>query len=146
MHNFESASLGGDEGITTTMQKDREAASVYWKSALAGCQAMSFPTLPPAVQQPVPEATTTYQCLPLATQPSDVTISTIVYGAWAIIASYYTNVDDVVFGTTITGWKADINGVKAAVESNITMAPVRVCIRYDATVSCFLHNLQQQEA
>ncbi|KAJ6279029.1 hypothetical protein J3E71DRAFT_242872 [Bipolaris maydis] len=146
MHNFESASLDGDEGITKTMQEDREAASVYWKSALAGCQAMSFPTLPPAVQQPVPEATTTYQCLPLVTRPSDVTISTIIYGAWAIVASYYTNVDDVVFGTTITGRKADINGVKAAVESNITMAPVRVCIRDDATVSCFLHNLQQQQA
>ena len=146
MHNLESASLGGDEGSTKTMQEDREAASVYWQSALAGCQAISFPTLPPAVQQPVAEATATYQCLPLVKRPSDVTISTIAFGAWAIVASYYTNVDDVVFGTTITGSKASINGVEAVFESDITTVPVRVCIRDDATISCFLHNLQKQEA
>ncbi|KAF5843941.1 hypothetical protein GGP41_007479, partial [Bipolaris sorokiniana] len=123
MHNLESASLGGDEGSTKTMQEDREAASVYWQSALAGCQAISFPTLPPAVQQPVAEATATYQCLPLVKRPSDVTISTIAFGAWAIVASYYTNVDDVVFGTTITGSKASINGVEAVFESDITTVP-----------------------
>ncbi|EUC39879.1 hypothetical protein COCMIDRAFT_41693 [Bipolaris oryzae ATCC 44560] len=146
MHILESQSLSGDEGSTKTMQEDREAASVYWKSALAGCQAISFPTLPPAVQQPVAETTTTYQCLPLVRRPSDVTISTIVYGAWAIVASYYTNMDDVVFGATITGRKAYINGAKVGVEPDITVVPVRVCIRDDAAVSCFLHNLQQQEA
>ncbi|KAI2479954.1 Nonribosomal peptide synthetase 3 [Pyrenophora tritici-repentis] len=145
MQNFGRVSLGGDEGSRKTMQEDREAASVYWQSTLAGCQAISFPTLPPAVQQPVTEATTTYQCPPLVKRPSDVTISTIVYGAWAIVASYYTNVDDVVFGTTITGRKAHVNGVEAMFEPDTAIVPVRVCIRDNATVSCFLHDLQQQE-
>ncbi|KAI0569021.1 Condensation domain-containing protein, partial [Pyrenophora tritici-repentis] len=123
MQNFGRVSLGGDEGSTKTMQEDREAASVYWQSTLAGCQAISFPTLPPAVQQPVTEATTTYQCPPLVKRPSDVTISTIVYGAWAIVASYYTNVDDVVFGTTITGRKAHVNGVEAMFEPDTAIVP-----------------------
>ncbi|KAE8822123.1 hypothetical protein PTNB85_10512 [Pyrenophora teres f. teres] len=123
MQNFGRVSLDGDEGSTKTMQEDREAASVYWQSTLAGCQAISFPTLPPAVQQPVAEATTTYQCPPLVKRPSDITISTVVYGAWAIVASYYTNVDDVVFGTTITGRKTHVNGVEAMFEPDTDIVP-----------------------
>ncbi|CAA9959381.1 Nonribosomal peptide synthetase 3 [Pyrenophora teres f. maculata] len=122
MQNFGRVSLDGDEGSTKTMQEDREAASVYWQSTLAGCQAISFPTLPPAVQQPVAEATTTYQCPPLVKRPSDITISTVVYGAWAIVASYYTNVDDVVFGTTITG-RTHVNGVEAMFEPDTDIVP-----------------------
>ncbi|KAF2463679.1 acetyl-CoA synthetase-like protein [Lindgomyces ingoldianus] len=125
-------------------QHDEEVTAMYWKNALYDCQATLFPPLPSAVQQPVADAMIDYQCPPLPKAPSDTTTSALVRAAWAIITSRYTNSDDVVFGTTVTGRNAPVAGIEAIIGPTIATVPVRVRVAGDQTISAFLHRLQQQ--
>ncbi|KAF2471494.1 acetyl-CoA synthetase-like protein, partial [Lindgomyces ingoldianus] len=125
-------------------QQDQEITALYWQDALYGCQATLFPPLPSAVQQPVADAMIDYQCPPLLKAPSDTTTSTLVRAAWAIVASRYTNSDDVVFGTTVTGRNAPVDDIEAMIGPTIATVPVRVRVAGDQTVSAFLQGLQQQ--
>ncbi|KAF2463979.1 acetyl-CoA synthetase-like protein, partial [Lindgomyces ingoldianus] len=125
-------------------QQDQEAGEMYWKTALADCQATLFPPLPSAVQQPVADATMVYQCPPLPTAGSDTTMSTLLRAAWALVASRYTNSDDVVFGAIVTGRNAPVPGIEAMIGPTIATVPVRVRVQGDQAVSDFLQGVQQQ--
>ncbi|KAK1914199.1 hypothetical protein P3342_007445 [Pyrenophora teres f. teres] len=125
-------------------EQDHEAAAAYWQGTLADCQAISFPALPPAVQQPVADATTAFQCPALARRPSDITMSTLIRAAWALLASSYTSSDDVVFGATVTGRNAPVAGIEAMAGPTIATVPVRVRVQHSHKVSEFLHSVQQQ--
>ncbi|CAA9959501.1 Non-ribosomal peptide synthetase [Pyrenophora teres f. maculata] len=125
-------------------QQDLEATVAYWQTALADCEAVLFPTLPPTVTQPVADATVEYQCPPLSKATSDTTTSTLIRAAWAIVTSRYTTSDDVVFGTTVTGRNTPVTGVEAMVGPTIATVPVRLRVQRDQTVFAFLQGLQQQ--
>lgn len=126
-------------------QQDQRASEEYWRSSLADCQAATFPQLPPTVQQPVANATVTYQCPPLPDiRGSDTTAATLVRAAWAVTAGRHTNSDDVVFGATVTGRNAPIVGIETMIGTTIATVPVRVRISGTQTVSAFLQGLQQQ--
>ncbi|KAE8868632.1 hypothetical protein PTNB29_02543 [Pyrenophora teres f. teres] len=125
-------------------QQDPEAAAAYWQTALVDCEAVLFPPLPSTVTQPVADTTVEYQCPPLIQSATDITTSTLVRAAWAIVTSRYTSSDDVVFGTTVTGRNAPIAGVEAMVGPMIATVPVRLRVQRDQTVFAFLQGLQQQ--
>ncbi|KAE8823734.1 hypothetical protein PTNB85_09859 [Pyrenophora teres f. teres] len=125
-------------------QQDLEAATLYWQTALADCEAVLFPPLPSTVTQPVADTTVDYQCPPLSQSATDTTTSTLIRAAWAIVTSRYISSDDVVFGTTVTGRNAPIAGVEAMVGPTIATVPLRVCLQKDQTVSTLLECLQQQ--
>ncbi|CAA9959672.1 hypothetical protein PTMSG1_03087 [Pyrenophora teres f. maculata] len=125
-------------------QQDQDAAATYWQPAFAECQATPFPSLPSAVQQPVVDMTMTYQCPPLPRGTSEMTTSTFIRAAWAILASRYTNSDDVIFGATVMGRNAPIVGIETMTGPTIATVPVRVRVQGNQTVSDFLEALQQQ--
>ncbi|KAK1912722.1 hypothetical protein P3342_004658 [Pyrenophora teres f. teres] len=125
-------------------QQDQGAATLYWQTALADCDAVLFPALPPTVTEPVADATVRYQCPPLTQSATDITTSTLIRAAWAIVTSCYTSSDDVVFGTTVTGRNAPIAGVEAMVGPTIATVPVRLRVQRNQTVFAFLQGLQQQ--
>ena len=127
-------------------QQDEQSTVSYWQTAFADCQAPLFPPLPPTVQQPFANATATYQCPPLPRPEgrSDITTSSLVRAAWAIIVSRHTNSDDVVFGATITGRNAPVPGIEDMVGTTFATVPVRARVMGDQAVSAFLSSVQQQ--
>jgi len=125
-------------------EMDQDAAVAYWQAILADCEATIFPSLPSTVQQPVADTTIKYQCPLLPKAASDITTSSLVRAAWAIIASRYTNSVDVVFGVTVTGRNAPVVGIETIVGPTIATVPVRVRLRQDWKVSEFLQTVQQQ--
>ncbi|KAK1914244.1 hypothetical protein P3342_007490 [Pyrenophora teres f. teres] len=145
---YHAAEVGKQPGFNAFIkylgEQDHEAAAAYWQGTLADCQAISFPALPPAVQQPVADATTAFQCPALARRPSDITMSTLIRAAWALLASSYTSSDDVVFGATVTGRNAPVAGIEAMAGPTIATVPVRVRVQHSHKVSEFLHSVQQQ--
>ncbi|KAL7780533.1 hypothetical protein CFE70_010557 [Pyrenophora teres f. teres 0-1] len=145
---YHGAEVGKQPGFNAFIkylgEQDHEAAAAYWQGTLADCQAISFPALPPAVQQPVADATTAFQCPALARRPSDITMSTLIRAAWALLASSYTSSDDVVFGATVTGRNAPVAGIEAMAGPTIATVPVRVRVQHSHKVSEFLHSVQQQ--
>ncbi|KAH7086119.1 nonribosomal peptide synthetase 3 [Paraphoma chrysanthemicola] len=136
--------IGFNKFIKYLSQMDQDAAALYWRTALSDCEASTFPSLLSGVQQPVADATVEYQCPPLPKRTSNITISTLIRAAWAIVASGYTGSDDVVFGATVTGRNAPVIGIESLVGPVIATVPVRIRLHRESTVLELLETIQKQ--
>ena len=148
---YEGATLEKQPGfrnfIRYLTQVENEASAMYWQNALSSCEATLFPPLPSTVTEPAADKTIEYQCAPLpAMADSDITTSTLLRAAWAIVTSRHTSSDDIVFGTTVTGRNAPVPGIEAMIGPTIATVPIRVCVQSDQTVSALLNTLQGQAA
>ena len=75
----------------------------------------------------------------------NLTLNTVVQGAWAILLSRYGGTDDVVYGTTSSGRPADLSGSESMVGLFITMLPVRARVLADVPVLSLLTSIQRQQ-
>ncbi|MBV9774988.1 MAG: amino acid adenylation domain-containing protein, partial [Gemmatimonadetes bacterium] len=73
-----------------------------------------------------------------------VTLNTLVQGAWVLLLSRYSGEDDVVFGTTMSGRPAELEGVEEMVGLFINTLPVRARIAPGEAVGAWLRGLQEQ--
>ena len=73
-----------------------------------------------------------------------VTLSTIVQGAWAFLLSRYSGEQEVVFGSVVSGRPAELAGVEEMVGPFINTLPVRVVIDGKQQVSEWLKGLQER--
>jgi non-ribosomal peptide synthetase component F len=67
-----------------------------------------------------------------------VTLAAFFYCAWGILLQKYCGSDDVVFGTTVSGRSAPINGIENMVGLFINTLPLRVTAKIDETTSDLL--------
>src|SRR5262249_9623728 len=74
-----------------------------------------------------------------------VTLNTVVQGAWALLLSRYSGSEDVVFGATVSGRPASLAGVEEMVGLFINTLPVRVRVKRDERVGGYLQRLQEQQ-
>ncbi|KKA29546.1 hypothetical protein TD95_001668 [Thielaviopsis punctulata] len=121
---------------------DRSSSETFWKEQLEGATGPQFPPLPyPSYQ--VQADSLLEQYVTLGRLPaSKTTIATVVRGAWALVASYYSGSLDVVFGETLTGRNAPIDGVEDIEGPMITTVPVRIQIQPEASVMEYLQDIQ----
>lgn len=75
-----------------------------------------------------------------------LTINTIVQGAWAMLLSRYSGEEDVVFGATVSGRPTDLAGAERMVGLFINTLPIRVQVRPDEPVLSWLSRIQLQQA
>ncbi len=75
-----------------------------------------------------------------------VTANTLVQGAWALLLSRYSGEGDVVFGTTVSGRPAELEGVEEMVGLFINTLPVRVRVAERAAVGEWLREVQAGNA
>jgi len=143
--------------IAWLQQGDLAQAEAFWRHELAGFTA---PT-PLVVDRPLQyegkadvdhegqtaeleallPVQTTAALQSLARQQA-LTMSTVVQGAWALLLSRYSGEDDVVFGATVSGRPADLQGVETMVGVFINTLPARVQVPSDGTVVDWLKTLQ----
>jgi surfactin family lipopeptide synthetase C len=75
-----------------------------------------------------------------------LTLNTLVQGAWALVLSRYSNEDDVLFGTVVSGRPADLPDVEKMVGLFINTLPARVRVQDEQTVAAWLQDLQAAQA
>ena len=75
-----------------------------------------------------------------------LTVNTLVQGAWALLLSRYSGETDIVFGATVAGRPANLPGAEAMVGLFINSLPVRVLVPAQATLLPWLAQLQAQQA
>jgi amino acid adenylation domain-containing protein/non-ribosomal peptide synthase protein (TIGR01720 family) len=75
-----------------------------------------------------------------------LTLNTVVQGAWALLLSHYSGESDVVFGTTVSGRPTTLAGAEAMVGLFINTLPVRVQIESDRSILSWLQQFQSQQA
>jgi amino acid adenylation domain-containing protein/non-ribosomal peptide synthase protein (TIGR01720 family) len=75
-----------------------------------------------------------------------LTLNTLVQGAWALVLSRYSETQDVVFGVTSSGRFAELPGMETMVGMLINTLPVRVKLDNRQLVAAWLKEVQTQQA
>ncbi|PYI15151.1 amino acid adenylation, partial [Aspergillus violaceofuscus CBS 115571] len=119
-------------------------AHAYWQSQLNGAQAAVFPALPSPEYQP--QCRDLLQCsIANVTWPgNDITASTAVRTAWAILTARYTLSADVLFGATVSGRQAPVPYIERMAGPTIATVPIRVNVQADSTVASLMQSIQSQ--
>ncbi len=89
------------------------------------------------------EATKELQAL---ARQHQLTLNTIVQGAWAVLLSRYSGSEDVVFGATVSGRPAELSGVEQMLGLFINTLPVRVKVEGRESVVGWLQQMQAEES
>src|SRR5205085_7269663 len=78
-------------------------------------------------------------------QQHGLTMNTLLQGAWAVLLSRYSGSAEVVFGVTVSGRPAQLEGVEQMVGLFINTLPVRVQVRGEQEVMGWLEQVQRQQ-
>ncbi|MFH9425812.1 amino acid adenylation domain-containing protein [Streptomyces sp. NPDC017529] len=134
-------------------RQDKEAARGAWRAALAGVDE-------PTLVVPADPARTTdasgnlstdlpaelSQGLERLARGRELTVNTVVQGAWALVLARLTGRRDVVFGATSAGRPAELPAVESMVGLTMNTIPVRVCLDGAQPVSDMLAELQERQS
>ena len=141
--------------ITWLQRQDRSAAEAFWRKTLKG---ISAPT-PFRVDHPVDDVNdkeetydkqtlrlsqTTTASLQSLARRHQLTLNTIVQGAWGLLLSRYSGEESVVFGATVSGRPTDLVGAESMIGLFINTLPVRVDVSPGQTVINWLRDLQSE--
>jgi non-ribosomal peptide synthase protein (TIGR01720 family) len=91
-------------------------------------------------------STTTTEALHAFARKHQLTLNTLVHGAWALLLNLYSGQDDVVFGMTVSGRPAEIDDIESMVGLFINTLPVRVEVAHHAPILSWLKQLQFRHA
>jgi amino acid adenylation domain-containing protein len=78
-------------------------------------------------------------------KPNKLTVNTLVQAAWAIILSYYSGENDVIFGATYSGRPTSLTEAEQMVGLFINTLPVRVFINEKETLLEWIKKFQTQQ-
>jgi amino acid adenylation domain-containing protein/non-ribosomal peptide synthase protein (TIGR01720 family) len=134
--------------IEWLQEENFDAAELFWKKQLAGFTAAT----PLVVDRQPPPDTETYQqgeaweqidatttdALRKLAKTHELTLNSIVMGAWAILLHKYSREEDIVFAATRAGRKSSVPNADETIGLFINTVPVRVQIKDgDALISVF---------
>ena len=140
--------------IAWLQRQDMGRAEQYWRRTLHG---LERPTPLPLGRPPAADNGEPYGDRMLGLTPEQVrqlverarreqvTMNTVLQGAWALLLARYGDTDDVVFGATVSGRPAELEGVERMVGLFINTLPVRVRVRGGRGVWEWLRELQGQQ-
>jgi len=143
--------------IIWLQQQDLSQAEVFWRQLLKG---FTLPT-PLGIdrtsnilgsqgesyeEQEIRLSASVTAALKSLGRQHQLTLNTLVQGAWALLLSHYGNQDDVVFGVTVSGRPPTLIGSESIVGLLINTLPVRVQVPPEAFLLPWLQKLQAQQA
>ncbi|HLO01608.1 MAG TPA: amino acid adenylation domain-containing protein [Symbiobacteriaceae bacterium] len=144
--------------IAWLQEQDKDAAESFWRQYLQGFtepNRLQMERLTPSAELQDEQGHVCMEALALSAEATtaleavarrhQLTVNTVVQGAWAILVSRYSGNEDIVFGATLSGRPADLPGVESMVGLFINTLPVRVQVSQDAPLIPWLQALQAQQ-
>jgi hypothetical protein len=139
--------------IAWLQKQDMESAKAFWRRML---EKFTAPTaVLPKYQTSNPDGSYKLQEIRLSTNTSSalqtlarqhqITLNTLVQGTWALLLSHYSDELDVVFGATVSGRPATLEGSESMVGLFINTLPVRVQVVPDELLLSWLQQVQNQQ-
>ncbi|KAK2755921.1 NRPS [Arachnomyces sp. PD_36] len=116
----------------------------YWQSQLEGAHTTNFPPNSTDLSDVRSDGDFTHSFRIPERQATDITTSSLLRGAWALILSGYVDDSDVVLACTVSGRSAPVPNIQDIVGPTIATVPVRVQIKREDTIGGFLAKIQQQ--
>ena len=140
--------------IAWLQQQDLSKAEKFWRQALNGIQAptplislkvdISLDQKEEYDEQQIKLSAETTTALQSLARQHQLTLNTVVQGAWALLLSRYSGESDVVYGNTVSGRPVDLVGAESMVGLFINTLPVRVTIDAEQSLLTWLQQLQTQ--
>lgn len=130
--------------IRSVVEIDQGTAASFWRSEFTNATKPLFPRLPLPTYQPQADEVFGVSIEEISRMHSDITISTVIRAAWALLLSRYCNSAEVIFGALVTGRHAAIPGIERIVGPTIATVPVRLISNPEETVVKFLQRVQTQ--
>jgi amino acid adenylation domain-containing protein len=96
-------------------------------------------------EQQLKLSVTTTKALQSLSLHYQLTLSTIVQAAWGLLLSNYTNKEDVVFGTVVSGRPPTLPGIADMVGLFINTVPVRIRVSSEDSILSWLRKLQEEQ-
>ena len=137
-------------------QHDPSRAEAFWREALRGVRAATplgidrVGAAGVGAEEPFAERRRRLSAATTATlqawaRASQLTLNTVVQGAWAVLLSRYSGQPEVIFGVTVAGRPAELPGVESMVGLFINTLPVRVAVPERAALVPWLKQLQEHQ-
>ncbi|KAF5027126.1 hypothetical protein F66182_752 [Fusarium sp. NRRL 66182] len=132
--------------------KDEKACAAFWASQLAGdAPPVTIPQLPTNTY--VPRIDGSHSRLISVTRGGSagahITTPTILRAAWALVTGRYANsanAEHVVFGASVSGRSAAVEGIEMINGPTLATVPVKVYLGREQPISSFLEHVQAQAA
>lgn len=139
--------------IAWLQKQDLAAAEAYWRNALKGFAVLThLAASRPPVPLPPNEPAVADEILFLSENDTAalhalakrhrLTPNTFLQGAWALLMSHYTDRSEALFGVTVAGRPAGLEGVEEMVGLFINSLPLPVQVRPEAPLLDWLQDLQ----
>ncbi|QKX62579.1 uncharacterized protein TRUGW13939_09740 [Talaromyces rugulosus] len=125
---------------------DTETQNEFWKEQFLGLEATQFPVLPAASYQPRADQMIDHVIEHVNWPAGDVTLSTVIRAAWAIVLSWYAGSPDAVFGVVVLGRQVPVHGIERIAGPTIATVPLRVTVDRESTVQDLLQRVHRQAA
>jgi len=137
-------------------QQDEKQAERFWRRELSGFTAATKLRLEESIE--LPEGEEPYDQISIFVPPEvaqkleelargqQVTLNTVMQGAWAYLLSRYSGETDVVFGATVAGRPPEVEGIETLVGLFINTVPARIQIQPHGTISTQLKRLQDKQS
>jgi len=140
--------------IAWLQQQDLAKAEKFWRQTLGGIQAptplisrtgdLSGESKPDYQEQSIKLSAETTTALQSLARQHQLTLNTLVQGAWALLISRYSGESDVIYGNTVSGRPVDLVDAESMVGLFINTLPVRVTIDGEQSLIPWLQQLQTQ--
>jgi len=141
--------------IQWLQKQDLKKAESFWKETLQGFYApTSLPYYNWLTEEEADETGYLMETLEIgeilsqqleqAARKHQLTLNTLVQGAWAILLHRFNNENDVLFGATVSGRPPELEGVEQMIGLFINTLPVRVQIDPEQSLLSLFQNLQKQ--
>ncbi|KAL9477702.1 hypothetical protein ACSS6W_007543 [Trichoderma asperelloides] len=123
---------------------DKRAQISFWEAQFKDLEAVQFPALPSPTYQPHTNSILEWSIRAITWRTDNITPSTVIRSAFALLCSQYSNSTDVVFGTVVDGRKAPVEGIERLVGPTIATVPIRAKINKEITIAKLLNEMQYQ--
>ncbi len=138
--------------LTWLAAQDQDAARAYWQRRLAGFTRPTTISDDPPSDAGAPDPVDLVVTLPAAdtarlvasARREHLTMSTLLHTAWAVVLGRHAGSDDVVFGSTVSGRPAELDGVESMLGLFINTLPVRLTLPHDRPARAVLHRTQDE--
>jgi len=150
----EGVAHGYEEYVRWLRRQDLEQAERYWREELRGVKSRTHLSVERIGVEGAGKQQELYEELSEAetervkegAREARVTVNTIVAGAWAVLLARYSQAEEVVYGVTVAGRPAELEGVERMVGLFINTLAVRTKVEWDQEVGEWLAEQQQKQA
>ncbi|PFH58188.1 hypothetical protein XA68_14045 [Ophiocordyceps unilateralis] len=130
--------------IKYIQDRDEMAAKTFWRGQFAGIQEAHFPPPRPAAAASRSAAQMSLTVPNLGWGRSDFTPATMVRAAWAVVVARGADSNEALYGVTVTGRQAPVDGIELMAGPAIATVPMRVTLDWEGSVHQLLDSVQRQ--